>query len=207
MKSGWRIILDHLKSKDYWYIRYLTIFIFIGILLIIAVHILKEYNIEFAVPIFEFFNEWSLIFSASATLLLALIAFWAIIDNRWSLKLSQRERLLNEIIDWATEILVCNREYRDYVLSHSEFRHNMASLESFNVISWKGVKIGAVAKSLKIEILISAVENERTVLRQHVKLHILGIDDKLKDKGSIGRHRNKVDDGAREVIAIAVNML
>jgi len=42
--------------------------------------------------------------SAIATFILAVAAFWAIWQNRGIQKRNRRERLLNEIIEWATEI-------------------------------------------------------------------------------------------------------
>jgi len=42
--------------------------------------------------------------SALATLVLAVGAFWAIMDNRHARTVDRRERLLNEIVDWAMDL-------------------------------------------------------------------------------------------------------
>ena len=49
-------------------------------------------------------GDWILIGSAGATFLLAIAAFWAIWQTRSIQKRERKERLLNEIIEWATEI-------------------------------------------------------------------------------------------------------
>lgn len=54
--------------------------------------------------IVDWIREWTIPLSGGATFLLAIAAFWAIWQNR-SLQIRERkERLLNEIIEWATEI-------------------------------------------------------------------------------------------------------
>ena len=45
--------------------------------------------------------------SAGATFLLAIAAFWAIWQNRSLQILERRERLLNEIIEWAIDVAKC----------------------------------------------------------------------------------------------------
>ena len=44
-------------------------------------------------------NNWAGI-SALTTMLLAIAAFWAIMDNRYGRLVDRKERLLNEIIEW-----------------------------------------------------------------------------------------------------------
>ena len=47
------------------------------------------------------------LFLACATFLLALAAFWSIVQNKKFQKLEVRERLLKEILDWATQSINC----------------------------------------------------------------------------------------------------
>lgn len=53
----------------------------------------------------EWLKDWAVPLSAGAMFLLALAAFWAIRQNYSLNKRARRERLLNEIIAWATNIL------------------------------------------------------------------------------------------------------
>ena len=52
--------------------------------------------------------------SAGATFMLALAAFWAIWQNHKLQKRERREKLLNEIIEWATEAIEWDIE-KDYL--------------------------------------------------------------------------------------------
>ena len=54
-------------------------------------------------------DTW-IVISAGATFLLALAAFWAILDNRNTRRLERKERLLNAIIEWAEDIMACGVE-------------------------------------------------------------------------------------------------
>ena len=45
--------------------------------------------------------------SALATLVLAFGAFWAIMDNRHARIVNRKERLLNEVIQWAIDVATC----------------------------------------------------------------------------------------------------
>lgn len=56
------------------------------------------------VMIAEWIKEWAIPLSAGITLLLALAAFWAIWQNYQFHKRERNERLLNEIIEWVTEL-------------------------------------------------------------------------------------------------------
>lgn len=56
--------------------------------------------------VFVFLDEWSMVLSASATLLLAFTAFWAIMDNRRVRTADRREKLLNDIQNWAESGIV-----------------------------------------------------------------------------------------------------
>ena len=53
--------------------------------------------------IFDFLDKWASAGGPVFTLLLALAAFWAIWQTRGIQKSEKRERLLNEILEWAVE--------------------------------------------------------------------------------------------------------
>ena len=224
MKRGWRIILDHLKSKDYWYIRYLVCFLVIGIILVIVVHVLKEYNIQFAVKIFEFFDEWSLVLSASATLLLALIAFWAIIDNRWSLKLNKRESLLNEIVEWATNVTNCSIGVNSSYLLKAEEGGRVEQLLTYAQLTEWGVRLqklltigeyassaaGVFSDDLKESVkelnkdLLKFVESIK--LQADTKYKGLSSDIFRKQVDESVKHRDVMDISAKKVIEVAIKI-
>ncbi len=104
MKHGWKRLIAHYKSEEHWYIKYLTWGIVGIVCFAILIHILKEVDIVPAQNIFDFFNEWATILYAGVTLLLVGVAVWTITDNRYSRMLEKRERLLNEIIQWAENV-------------------------------------------------------------------------------------------------------
>ena len=104
MKHGFKVFLEHYKSKEHWYIKYIIWGIISVVCFAILIQILKEVGVPTAQKIFDFFTQWAMVLSATATLLLAGTAFWAIMDNRHSRIVERRERLLNEIIDWAIDI-------------------------------------------------------------------------------------------------------
>ena len=58
----------------------------------------------------DWLKEWALVVSAGVTLLLAFAAFWAIWQNHSFRKKEYKRRLLNEIIEWAVDILSCGHE-------------------------------------------------------------------------------------------------
>jgi len=107
MKHGWKIFVTHYKSEEHWYIKSL-IWGIIGIICFaILIHILKEIGIVPAQKIFDFFNEWATILYAGVTLLLIGVAVWTIMDNRYARRIDRKERLLNEIIEWAEDVATC----------------------------------------------------------------------------------------------------
>ena len=162
-------------------------------------------------------NYWFLAASAGATLFLAIAAFWAIWQNYSLHKRERKERLLNEIIEWATQILECGRDpaftgqrlnLTGKRLTSFEFDLHIAIQAAFNVLSWRAVHIGFLAQhSIGNKGLNDAVEDTRTLVRQQAKLLSLASARKLKDNAAIGRHRKKVDDNAKKVIELAVKLL
>ena len=102
MKYGLKVFIQHYKSKEHWYIKYLIWGIVIIVSCAILVHVFKKLGCTPARNIFGFFDDWATILSASVMLLLAGAAVWAIMDNRYARKVDRKERLLNEIIEWVS---------------------------------------------------------------------------------------------------------
>jgi hypothetical protein len=62
-------------------------------------------------------GEWILMGSGGATFLLAIAAFWAVLQNYKFQNREKRERLLNEIIEWAINILKLNSDLLSFTES------------------------------------------------------------------------------------------
>ena len=166
-------------------------------------------------------DNWISIISAiligGGTLFLGIMAWRAIRQTRNIQKAEKRERLLNEIIEWATQILECSRaptfieqrlKLTEEGMSTFEFELDITARAAFNVLSWRAVHIGFLAQySIGNKGLKDAVEDTRTLIRRQVKLLSLASDRKLKDRAAIGRHRKKVDANAKKVIDLATKLL
>ena len=94
-------------------------------------------------------KEWAIVISGGATFLLALGAFWAIRQTRSIQKAEKRERLLNEIIEWATDIV--NYILESDVFDIVTFRQGLYPDNTFEELFYevKNLRI-ARAKSTKI---------------------------------------------------------
>ncbi|MFH1925551.1 MAG: hypothetical protein ABIK32_03545 [Chloroflexota bacterium] len=139
MKYGLKVFIQHYKSKEHWYIKYLIWGIVIIVFSAILVHVFKELGCTPARKIFDFFDDWALVLSAAATFLLAFTAFWAIMDNRYGRKVDRKERLLNEIIKWSQDVAEA-AFYRQIKNSHEiwsallKYRHLEARSKYIEVI-------------------------------------------------------------------------
>ena len=170
----------------------------------------------YAIVLFIFIYEGvDVKISAFATLVLAFAAFMAIDENRRLRRENRerenrdrKERKLNRIIDWATQILECNRDLpfvqagfrTPLVVSITGYQAN------FNILSWRGVHIGFVAKSISRNVN-DAVEHERKLLRQHKRIMDLEEEGKLRKGTAVGTHRKRIDESARTIIELAVKLL
>jgi len=75
-----------------------------------------------------FYDDW-LAFSAFATLLLALAAFLAIRHSSEQEKHNRKERLLNEIIEWATDVVNCGFGHEQTIMPEvDEIREKLVGL-------------------------------------------------------------------------------
>jgi len=83
MKHGLKVLVEHYNSEEHWYIKYIAWSIIGIVCFAILVHILKEFGFIPAQKIFDFFDAWATILYASVTLLLAGVAVWSIMNNRY----------------------------------------------------------------------------------------------------------------------------
>ncbi|MFC1932547.1 hypothetical protein ACFLXU_02810 [Chloroflexota bacterium] len=105
MKRFLKSLYEHWKA--YPYIRAITWCIAFVVCFAIAVQWLRSpsgVNNNAADQIFKFLDDWAVALGASVTLLLAVAAFWSIMDNRHGRIVDRTERRLNEIIEWAIDI-------------------------------------------------------------------------------------------------------
>jgi hypothetical protein len=212
MKHGLKVLIEHYKSKEHWYVKYLIWSIVSIVCFAILIQIFKEVGFLPAQKIFDFLNQWAMVLSASATLLLAFTAFWAIMDNRHGRIVDRRERLLKEVIDWATDILICGRDisrelFKEIAGGSTSKRAAGIELEAkFNVISWRGVYIRHISSNLNKALYDSVLDTQR-ILRQHGKIMGLDFKSKIKNASALGKHRDTLDDSAKLIIEIAVSLL
>lgn len=154
---------------------------------------------------------------ASATAVLAFFSWLNIKSGYDREKRDRKERQLNEIIAWATQILECGRDpatigqklnLTGESLASFEFNLDITVQSAFNVLSWRAVHIGFLAQhSIGDKDLSDAVESTRILVRQHSKLLSLASSRKIKGRAAVGRHRKKVDNNAKKVIELAVKLL
>jgi len=220
-------IIQHAKI---WWIKYTLIAFAIFVILAIIVQITKDSDTpnRFALGAFNFFNDWALVLSASVTFLLAVAAFFAILDNRNARILGKRERLLNEIIEWASDITGCNmtvnpesvaqiagsqmeREYHHAILCDFANRLQAIRGKSLYARSITSTKTFKQYENLNI-----AVGNLIKKLETYIK-SILGCTDVLYRSGGSSDLRKAIDkssdlrvdleDSAYKVIEEATTLL
>lgn len=120
----------------------------------------------------------------------------------------RKERWLNEIIEWATQILICGRDITAEKFTR-HFTTDKAELiekrQRYNILTWRGVKIENIAKDVDpqlYEVILIAI----TRINQHIRVLDLLWYGKVKHRAAIGRHRNKLDDCAERIIEIAIKL-
>ena len=162
-------------------------------------------------------DNW-LAISAGATFLLALAAFLAIWQNHNLKKREQRQRLLNEIIEWAIEILKCGMEWniRDVTLHSATIKHEIflkrehqSLRDKFDVIYQKNLpyieQLGSYfPEKTGLDDPIYKVSRN---LYCHLRLLDLWIDSKLKNDKAIGKHRTRLDESARALISKSTSVM
>lgn len=66
----------------------------------------------------EWLKEWAVPLSAGATFILAIAAFWAIRQTHRIRKSEKRERLLDELVEWASKIVHLHYEKSDFDIAN-----------------------------------------------------------------------------------------
>lgn len=107
--NAWHRFIEYWKSN--WFIRAITIIIIIFSLGMLA-YIIQELDFlkgsawnKAAWEIYEFLDEWAMIISAGVTIMLAITVGWVIMDNYRDRKVDRIQRLQNDVISWATEVM------------------------------------------------------------------------------------------------------
>ncbi|HUT96576.1 MAG TPA: hypothetical protein VMW60_00450 [Dehalococcoidales bacterium] len=159
-------------------------------------------------------KDWAQVIGAGITLLAVLVALGigiaSILHTQSMQKKERRERLLNEIIDWALDS--AKPKYAlaltslDYTLSEEDQRTiiQVAQASNTHILIVRGNYIAKIALIFTQD-LSTAVENVRKNLEEHSEL----IDDWIKGKSTpeaIGTHNNTVGQSANKVIEEAVKL-
>ncbi len=162
---------------------------------------------------------WTILGVAASFLVATIALFLGINSGKQINKIrkdEKREHNLREIINWAIKILGVNRgptaidtsiPRMDEKSMSFSFDYEMLLRSSVNILTWEGSYIEYLAEAIDDKSLIQAVENTRLRLGQHIKVSDLHRDKKLKDGAAVGRLRTKLDDEARDLIRLAVEIL
>jgi len=142
--------------------------------------------------------------SALATLVLAFGAFWAIMDNRHARIVDRKERLLNEIIEWAENVV-------DHVLESGVFdiatlRQGMDRDDTFQELFYEltNLRLDKV-KSMKIlkthDPIDGDLYNSAETLANNLEVQISHLtecrrDPKSSSMGTIGENIEKLKNAA-----------
>jgi len=148
-----------------------------------------------------------LIFQTIATLLLAIAAFWSIWQNYQLQKRERKERLLNEIIEWAESILLygAGETYRagwSQLTDEQKTDRQSAARKGhgFMDIRDKGVKIINTSSYIDAD-LKSRAYSTMNILQEHIdKWSQLAKEGKINDWYAIAEHKGEVDKSARQLI-------
>lgn len=112
----------------------------------------------------EWLREWALPLSAGATFLLALAASWAIWQNHSLRKKERKERLLNEIIEWAIDVGKCAFEQKYDTVTGVSTEYFMRvsranTLSRFNVVNARSEYVTNIASVFEKDLALhSAVK-------------------------------------------------
>lgn len=149
---------------------------------------------------------------ALATSILAYTTSRTIRSNREQEEYRRKESRLKEIVDWSTQILVCGRDISAEKFTRLSTRGVTERAElievrqRYNILTWRGVYIRNIAEDIDQQIyrvILIAI----TRINQHIKVLDLSWYGKVKDNAAIGRHRKRLDDCAKLIIEIAVQLL
>jgi len=192
---------------------------------------LRKYWLGIVIAIFvgfgfaSLYGNWSA-FSALATLVLALAAFWSIRENRRIRDEDRKERLLNEIIEWAVDIATCGSEKKFTDMTSIKdvdqlFLFNRAFaaelMLSFEAMIGKSQYISKVALTFgqdfekTVEELIRDLKLHVDLLDQYQQILADKTGDTLLDKiastvKKIGEHNLQLGKSTNRVIEEAVKI-
>lgn len=218
-----KISLAHLKAV--WWLRFLLITFIIIVVFALWIQFSRAFvkpPDNFADWIYQFLDDWSVPLSASVMLLLATAAFFSILDNRHARAIDRMERLLNEIIEWATDVTKYTtgqtalgaKETIEVISSGIplEVIKKTVSGERFvelNGLSSKGVYIKSLAPRLfpdNID-LHRAIHNVRLRIFKHLRFLDLARKGRVKnDEKASQIHLRRLQDDACTLVELAVSI-
>ena len=116
--------------------------------------------------IYEFLDEWAMIISAGVTLMLAITVGWVVMDNYRDRKVDRIQRLQNDVISWATEVMkaLFVTSFKGQTVVQENMREKLTVLTA--------VKIFTKTKAAELMPdgeLARKVENAGTHLEQFIK--------------------------------------
>jgi hypothetical protein len=163
----------------------------------------------------DWLKEWAIVVSAGVTLLLAIAAFWTIRQNYSLRKKERRERLLNEIIEWADDIRKSSSESIDpneiifddptmQIASQQVFQQLRRKYQSLNTKS--AYMKEAISKVFGIN-LLSAVEKVIKKLNEAIKMLGTCITSKAKENSAkVEEYKKSLDNCTEELIKEATKI-
>ncbi len=135
-----------------------------------------------------------------------------IAENKEKENRDRKERLLNEIIEWAVDVFICGR-VPDMVYMAVIDRSDANTLgrdisyyllQRLNASKIRSVYIRGITSQFSVD-LRTAVKLSEIRLDQHIRLLQLVAEGKAKSI-AVGIHRRRLDESARNVIEIAVRL-
>ena len=152
--------------------------------------------------ILEWIKEWALPLSAGATLVLAIAAFLAIWQNRSLQIRERRERLLNEIIEWAKEAAkaaISRRSRYDTELWDTKLKYKYSVAVSVYITevvtnSFKDLSPCANKVIKELNMAITVTENAIKECEQRLNTY------HLCDTRSVVKQEGKLSDAVKELL-------
>jgi len=148
--KNWLKELKNLFRKYWWAVVIAVIIVTAGALIsVFSSYWLCRY-------ILNFFDDWSIALSAGAAVILALAAFLTIRHSKKQENRRRKAELLNEIIEWATNILRLNSDLFDFTES---VRLEMSGISSQNIKKLYSDTVASKDKGKYIKITTRAACN------------------------------------------------
>jgi hypothetical protein len=145
----------------------------------------------FAKSVLDFFKDWSVALSAAAAVILAFAAFLTIRHSNEREKRDRKERLLNEIIEWAVDVTKCGADI-NFLLLAAEIdeepwgKLNLPDLQ-FNLreLKQRGEYVVKVASTLEKPLLTAAQKVESEIAEYLKTMDNIFIGIKLGSEGNL----------------------